>query len=316
LLAAQVGLGKIDEAYRTVERFEVVAPGSPFSTRFRMWLAMHQRDAAQADSLSMVLKRRPEPTWQMWGNIAQADFHENHGRIRRGRESVLALIDLAEQQQNLGAYLERVAWLAWLDVHYLADTASALTAVEDALEQYPLDDLPPTSRPYRHLAEFYVEAGEVERAKTLVAAYEATVPEGYREGEGGRHRTNGDIAMAEGRYREAVDHYRAGVASGTCLTCSPHAVGLAFDRLGESDSAIAIFEAALDTLSLLRTLREVQWLGPTYKRLGELYEGQDRQKALDYYSRFVDLWRDADPELQPVVEEVRQRMADLSGEPN
>jgi hypothetical protein len=50
--------------------------------------------------------------------------------------------------------------------------------------------------------------------------------------------------------------------------------------------------------------------------LGELYEDRDRQKALDYYSQFVGLWRDADPELQPVVEEVRARMAELSGEPN
>ena len=56
-------------------------------------------------------------------------------------------------------------------------------------------------------------------------------------------------------------------------------------------------------------------MGPTYKRLGELYEDRDRQKALDYYSQFVELWREADPELQPVVEEVRLRIGELSGEP-
>jgi hypothetical protein len=37
-------------------------------------------------------------------------------------------------------------------------------------------------------------------------------------------------------------------------------------------------------------------------------------KALDYYGRFVDLWRDADPELQPQVEEIRQRIARLAQE--
>jgi len=316
LITAQIGQGRVDDAYQTIERFETAVPGSPFSTRFRMWLASHQRDATLADSLATTLARRPEPTWQMWGNINLAGLNENHGRLRRSRESVRVLMDLADEQQNGGAYLQRAAWLAGIDVRYLADTTGALALIHDALDRYPLDSLPATSRPYRSLAEFYVVAGDVERAKTLMTQYEAQVPEGYRKGEGGRFRTAGNIAMAEGRYDDAVEAYRAGVESGTCVTCSPHAIGMAFDRLGLVDSAIATYESAIDTTTLSRSIREVQWLGPTYKRLGELYEDRDRQTALDYYSKFVDLWRDADPELQPVVEEVRARMAELSGEPN
>jgi len=54
---------------------------------------------------------------------------------------------------------------------------------------------------------------------------------------------------------------------------------------------------------------------PTDKRLGELYETRgDRAEARKYYGRFVDLWKDADPELQPVVREVRARLARLAGE--
>ena len=45
------------------------------------------------------------------------------------------------------------------------------------------------------------------------------------------------------------------------------------------------------------------------------YEARgDRAKALEYYGRFVNLWKDADPELQPVVRDVRARMARLAGE--
>jgi serine/threonine protein kinase len=51
------------------------------------------------------------------------------------------------------------------------------------------------------------------------------------------------------------------------------------------------------------------------KRSGELYEAKgDRAKAADRYRRFVDLWKDADPELQPGVREVRARLARLSTE--
>lgn len=52
------------------------------------------------------------------------------------------------------------------------------------------------------------------------------------------------------------------------------------------------------------------------RRLGQLYEARgDRDRALEYYGRFVDLWKDADPSLQPKVAETRRWIAQLAGEP-
>jgi lipopolysaccharide biosynthesis regulator YciM len=46
--------------------------------------------------------------------------------------------------------------------------------------------------------------------------------------------------------------------------------------------------------------------------LGEAYESRgERDQAIDYHSRLVDLWEGADPELQTVVSDVRQRIARL-----
>jgi hypothetical protein len=33
---------------------------------------------------------------------------------------------------------------------------------------------------------------------------------------------------------------------------------------------------------------------------------------VNYYTKFIDLWKDADPDLQPKVTEVRKRLARLS----
>ena len=41
-----------------------------------------------------------------------------------------------------------------------------------------------------------------------------------------------------------------------------------------------------------------------------------RERAAAYYNEFVELWLDADPELQPQVEDVRRRIANLIGEPS
>jgi tetratricopeptide (TPR) repeat protein len=66
---------------------------------------------------------------------------------------------------------------------------------------------------------------------------------------------------------------------------------------------------------MLRQFGEEVYLPATYQRLGELYEERgNAEKALEYYGRFTELWKDADPELQPRVREIKQRMADLAGE--
>ena len=55
------------------------------------------------------------------------------------------------------------------------------------------------------------------------------------------------------------------------------------------------------------------WLPVVYERLGDLYEKRgDTAKAIHYYGKLVDLWKDADPELQPRVEAARRAIEALS----
>ena len=54
------------------------------------------------------------------------------------------------------------------------------------------------------------------------------------------------------------------------------------------------------------------WRPSVLFRLGELYEARDNlQKASERYGDFVELWKNADPELQPRVREAQGRMARL-----
>jgi hypothetical protein len=48
---------------------------------------------------------------------------------------------------------------------------------------------------------------------------------------------------------------------------------------------------------------------PPYEASGQ------RRRAAEAYGRFVELWKAADPELQPAVREVRGRLAQLAQEP-
>jgi hypothetical protein len=57
------------------------------------------------------------------------------------------------------------------------------------------------------------------------------------------------------------------------------------------------------------------WLAGSFKRLGELYEAAgDLPKAAANLERFVELWKDADPELQPKVRDARERLQRVRAE--
>ena len=48
------------------------------------------------------------------------------------------------------------------------------------------------------------------------------------------------------------------------------------------------------------------------ERLGQLYEAKgNAAKAADHYGKFIELWKNADPELQPRVEDAKRRRARL-----
>ena len=78
----------------------------------------------------------------------------------------------------------------------------------------------------------------------------------------------------------------------------------ALHALGRYDEALRWYPPRGDAL-----------LAPSHFYRGEMYEEMgDTEKALLHYGAFVELWRDADPEYQPMVEDVLERMGRLTGE--
>ncbi|MEE9577689.1 MAG: hypothetical protein V3W35_09770 [Gemmatimonadota bacterium] len=56
-------------------------------------------------------------------------------------------------------------------------------------------------------------------------------------------------------------------------------------------------------------------LAVVLERLGQLYDERgDLEKAAEHYARFVELWTEADPELQPRVRAAQQRLNEIFAE--
>jgi hypothetical protein len=102
-------------------------------------------------------------------------------------------------------------------------------------------------------------------------------------------------------------------SQGGCVPCGLPELAAAWELAGNTDSAIAVAERYLGATDSFRNYVDHVGLAPTLFRLGEWYEAKgDRTKAVDYYGRFTELWKKADPELQPRVREARDRIAKLS----
>jgi eukaryotic-like serine/threonine-protein kinase len=237
------------------------------------------------------------------------------GRLGAAEAQFRRAIVLDEQRGVPGRAIDDAVGIAVMDVHYRNAPDAGRREVEAALRRHPLASIPAEDRPYLQLAWLYADAGRPDRARQLLAEYESTVPEGVRRGQPFRHGAAAQIAFAEGRFQDAIRGYRSWYDEDGCAVCGLFLLGRAYEKAGQGDSALAVYERAVITPGYFRAFEEDATLGPTYRRLGEMYEERGQlDKARDYYGRFLDLWKDADPDLQPVVRDVRQRLVRLTAE--
>src|SRR5256885_12678489 len=110
--------------------------------------------------------------------------------------------------------------------------------VEEALRRHPLASMPPADRPYLGLAWLYADAGQPDRARQLLAEFEAAVPEGVRRGEPFRHGAAAQIAFAEGRIQDAIRGYRTWYDEDGGAVCGLFLLARASERAGEADSGL------------------------------------------------------------------------------
>jgi tetratricopeptide (TPR) repeat protein len=320
---AQVSQGKFAAAETTLTSFSARLPAAPNLLSSRARVAVAKRDYARgAMYYDSLLRVHRAANWRVVAQNGLADLALIRGRLadaeRWRQEAMMA----NEARGAPDGYLAGALHLARVDLRHRNDPGAALHRIESALARHPLATIPVIDRPYVSLAELYAAAGRVADARRMLTAYNASEDSALRRADAARHGAAGAIALAEGRMDDALAAFRMLAAEGTGPF--PGIVQLAelFDRAGKADSAIVYYERFISahdrfaaTLLILSDVAADAALviGPSYRRLGELHERRgDREKAIDYYTRFVELWKDADPELQPQVRDVRSRLVTLA----
>ena len=317
-LVAQVAQGHFQDASRTLEAFAAKAPASPFVLDQRARMAIAQRDYAAGGRLLMQLRaaQRSSPAWQLRTALLLGRLDRLTGKLADAERYLRGNMALTESLNRPGPYVATAAELALLQLDLRARPDSALAIVNAALARHPLDRMAASDRPYAVLITLYARLGKLDVARRLEREFHAQVPAGERRALDLRLLAEGSLAEAEGQTDAAAAAYAQWYAEGgDCTTCGLYSLGRLADRAGHADSALTLYDRAVDTPSMRGLLMDAFQMAPALKRSGELYEAKgDRAKAAERYRRFVELWKDADPELQPGVREVRLRLGKLATE--
>jgi serine/threonine protein kinase/tetratricopeptide (TPR) repeat protein len=201
---------------------------------------------------------------------------------------------------------------ASVDLRVRLDRRRALRTLDAALVAY-WSSIPAISRPYLLAAELYAFAGDANRARALLSDLRTAVPGDVgvdlsATNFGDRAApalaaTRGFIALDDAKPAEALASFREAAAGQACARCYDLGQALAFEKLGQRDSAIARLVHYTATTGAGRSLQSDAYeLATSYEQLAELCElTGDRAKASTYATKFVQLWDHADAELQPRV---------------
>jgi tetratricopeptide (TPR) repeat protein len=312
LVWTQYQMGKRDSAWATLARFDSVYPNTTqrVARRVELLFSERQYDSVIAVSDRAIAAVRDSITRSLYVD-ANARSMQVRGRLQEASRHYRQAVALAASQREVP--IDQAGIDAMTASVIERDPARAGRILDAALAKTSMESVPAAERPYISIALAYGMAERPERVAALMRSFEDAKKSHVRyQDDRDRMVLEGAQAFAQRNYDEAIRNFRATSEIGDCLVCGLPWLAMSYDRAGQADSALATYRRFVDTPDYLRWVTDPTFLGHSLQRLGELYEAKgDIPNAVKYYREFTDLWKSADPELQPRVAEVRRRISRL-----
>ena len=314
--------GDLAQADTVVDLFAQRFPESPEVAQERANIAAARMDWDEVARLAEQV-RVEHPSVDVWAYHQLAMLAQLRGRLAEaGRLSSEAIRrdaqrqDWSQEDRDFLIEFDALARSVW----FSDDRPAFAPEVEAAWRRNAslTAGRAPQDRRFPEFVSTFLAVEQGARARTLRDQAMAELDEGWRDLPFIRHWSqwvDARIAELDGRYSDAVRTYQALRAdSPECVMCELIEIANAYDAAGQSDSATAYYEQYVNTQGE-RLASDAYWLAHALKRLGELYEAEgNRERAVEHYDRFVELWQGADAGLQSQVEGARRRIAALVGE--
>lgn len=305
--------GDMRGAIAALDRYEARFPAdSVYVLNQRGHLAASRGDYARADSIWRRLGTYGADNYEAGSFFSRAASARARGnlddylelRVEAARRT--GVPEAAVAFDRAAAALRARAWLGLPANAELADLRQVIA--EGAIAAVPAAWVPELD-----LAAVLAIAGRPEEARRYLDGWLSTADEvRQRAEEEAVTNARGEVALATGRLDEALAAFRRVRELEDCPQCGLVDIGRVHDAAGRPDSAIAAWEEYLRTPTPYRVFSDGQSRAFVLEGLARLYEeAGEGAKARATWTEFAELWRDADPELQPRVEAARRRVQAL-----
>ncbi|MGH7653043.1 MAG: hypothetical protein ACREN6_00100, partial [Gemmatimonadaceae bacterium] len=314
LIGTQATAGRMAAADSSLARFEKTLPAHGEIPLAKAALEAMRDNYETADtSLRAAFVRTKAPGVRAEGAGFIASLETVRGHVREGQRWTAQTI--VSPTGTPGGSAERLNVMldsAWVEAHFLNDAAGARATIRRALAAVPMESLGAGDRPWYTLVLIAMAMHDGTAAHTYEAGLLKDLPlSRFATYVGMADAVRSTVAIADNHPKDALPllatAYKGDIDRGQTGPLRAEA----FDLTNQPDSAIAEFELYVHTPDGVMVSRPSFYAG-SFKRLGELYEAKgNAAKAMENYQKFVDLWKNADPELQPAVKQARTRLDEL-----
>lgn len=310
---AEINQGKLEEAKGTLDGIHERFPHDRTAAGLRVAVETNRGDYEAALATAERFDELPsDPAVLMSKTGWLSAIAATQGRLA---EAEALAVESARRHAESGRpfpLLSMAEGLVWVDLNVRQDTARAGERLAAYMESDGFDEADALSRPYVRVLFLLSSTARRADVESLKAEFESEIPAEYRQDLNDQYLAwEGMLLAREGRYDEAISTLRRR-ENRACELCRYTPLAQVYDQAGARDSAIAYYERYVNAFDSDKAFWDANRLGPTLERLAVLYdEAGDLENAALYYARLVELWKEADPELQPRVQTAQRRLNEI-----
>ncbi|MDH4271107.1 MAG: tetratricopeptide repeat protein, partial [Candidatus Aminicenantes bacterium] len=325
--------GRVDEATAKFKEALSIRPEFVWSTLALSYISALKQDYSEARRLlDQLIAEMKGAGGEFFARMPKAFLWAWQGSMEKASTDLTRITDVADQLGNeeMKALVNEIKAWAYYDRGELELSRNYFEKYEAFYAQSYTESSKnmPAGRPPNTIVSFNnglldLKLGRIDSAKARLTEIRSLLSRREIDKDFYYNYLRGEILLAEGRSQEAISLLeKAPPKVLISLSYSPYliaynfpflkdALARAYEKNGEIDKAIAEYErlTAFYPKSGAPFLIHPKY----YYRLAKLYEQKGLgEKAKAPYARFLELWKDADPD-QPEVEDAKTRLAGLKG---
>jgi DNA-binding SARP family transcriptional activator/tetratricopeptide (TPR) repeat protein len=280
---------------------------------FGFYFAAERIDSARAQALALVVSPSFPSTARARPVVMLAQAAAVRGHLREA-DSLYGQAEWIDSSLGHHVAAARHALRReQLRATYSTADRKRCAAADDILRRYP-QAKSPLDGTLLDVARLCATAGDQAAARSALGMYEQAMrPYSDQIDVLQRHAVAAEIALAAGNLLEGVRQARL-TNGDDCVPCSLIVLARVFDAAGMRDSALTYYGSYLKSTFTEgdRVPYDELYRARAHERLADLLRDRgELPGAISQLERFVQLWNDADAELQPEVARARSSLRDL-----